>query len=106
MERERGIEDGFAEALEDYADGAEFETFGPVEVREQMDFIFPLFLIACIGLTMFVIAIPVILLLKRQRFSTPAKIVLYPLIFVVVFSLSCGIVVAIVRMALWRVIYH
>src|SRR6185503_2801073 len=29
MEAERGIEDGLAEILSDYADGAEFEVFGP-----------------------------------------------------------------------------
>jgi hypothetical protein len=34
IEEERGIEDGLAKALEDYAAGAEFEVNGPLGLRE------------------------------------------------------------------------
>ena len=34
MEWDCGIVDGFAEVLEDSPNGAEFETFGPVGLRE------------------------------------------------------------------------
>ena len=34
MEDERGIGDGLAEMLTDFADGAEFECYGPASLRE------------------------------------------------------------------------